>query len=350
MYFFDKLIKKEKISSLIKRYRDQLSEYQDDPFLSRIDLNIIEEIENSKESKIKKELEKLRNYIKKPFKLSFEENKLNLFSTYNEIHNIWFLIHKGLNVEKIKERKGMQTPDYCIHIDNSKFYLELKTETFVNHVKNYSKMVENSFNAKIDAEEQRKNGYSIIMTSYSTNPYDSEYGTYNYETATLLIEKINNQLKFGQIECDKSRKNTNSFLLIDLRLLGPICTEDCFLKPVFSEIDNRTKENFFLSNQLWITCLGKKNEKLKLLKDSYYDSRPNSEPLWEEKTLQVNGILRDYSELQGLIFQTEYLCNSSFKYIGYSIHNNARTKMFMKQLCDSYIIYDIHHEKVVEIV
>lgn len=89
---------------------------------------------------------------------------------------------------------------------------------------------------------------------------------------------------------------------------------------------------------------------MKLLESSYYEWRSISEPLWEEKKLQANGILRDYSELQGLIFQTQHLCNSNFKYIGYSIHNNAKTKMFMKQFCDSYIIYDIHNEKVVEIV
>lgn len=116
MYFFNKLTKKEKVSSLIKRYHDELSEYQDEPFLSRIDFSIIEEIENSNEDKIKKELEKLREYIKEPFKLSFEENKLNLFSTFNEIHNIWFLTRKGLNVKRIKERKGKQTPDYYIYI------------------------------------------------------------------------------------------------------------------------------------------------------------------------------------------------------------------------------------------
>lgn len=111
MYFLNKLIKKEKISSLIKRYYDELSEYQDDPFLSRIDFSIIEKIENSNENKIKKELEKLRKYIKEPFKLSFEENKLNLFSTFNEIHNIWFLTKKRLNIEKNKRKTAFGRSD-----------------------------------------------------------------------------------------------------------------------------------------------------------------------------------------------------------------------------------------------
>lgn len=128
----------------------------------------------------------------------------------------------------------------------------------MNHVKNYLKMTENSFTAKIDAEEQKKNGCSIIMTSYSTNPYDSEYGTYNYEAATLLIQRINNQLKSGQIEYDKSQKNNNSFLLIDLRLLGAICTEDCFFKPVFSQIDERTKKILFYQINYGLLVLVKK--------------------------------------------------------------------------------------------
>lgn len=134
MYFLNKSIKKEKISSLIKRYYDELSEYQDDPFLSRIDFSIIEKIENSNENKIKKELEKLRKYIKEPFKLSFEKNKLNLFSTFNEIHNIWFLTKKGLNIEKIKEK--LLSDALTIHKSNAEVAaaLGITEKTVVNYL------------------------------------------------------------------------------------------------------------------------------------------------------------------------------------------------------------------------
>lgn len=333
---------KEKISTLIKKYKETVEEYANDPFISRINIPIIKDIEEHGPKELQDSVEKLRVYLEVENKHIFDENKITLFAAYNEILSIKNLLDKGLDVHKIKEKKGVQTPDFCLKIFKNDFYLELKTQTFADHLENFPKMIESSLDAKADEDRQMKSGEKIIVSEYSINPYNTEYGAYTYEAATLLIDRINNQIKTGQIEF---KDKNYSFLIVDLRLLGPICTKEEFLNPNFKQKDERTKQYYELSNQLWITALGKIGEIIKLKKpDNWY---PIREPLWEEKTLDKNGILRDYPKLKGLLFQIESLSNTNFTYIGYSIYNDAKTKMAMDAICEDYLIYSLKKECII---
>lgn len=331
---------KRKVSALLIDYKNNYNDYQNDPFIDRIDINLISTIENKKDKALLSEVEKLRDYLSNTTDISFNENKLNLFTTYNEIANVWYLHNKGVDIEKINERKqkGISTPDFCIRQGKNKNFVELKTPIFINHLENYKDMVEVSFDAKIDGYNQRKNGRNIIITEYAVNPYHSNSGDYTYDMLSTLIKHINNQIKPSQIKKENDR-NKYSFLLIDLRLLPPICSKGSFMKPMFDAFDERRKNTFQVTNQLWFTAFGKIDQDVIVKKDAsqWY---PLNEELWEPKKSENNGILIDYKYLDGLLFQIESLDNSSFTYLGYSIHNKANIKCLFDLMCDGYIIYD----------
>ena len=86
--YFQKEEPKEKISSLIENYKRKVEEYGKDPLISRIDIQLIKNIENNGPKELQIEVEKLRACLEGDIKYNFDENKITLFAAYNEILNI----------------------------------------------------------------------------------------------------------------------------------------------------------------------------------------------------------------------------------------------------------------------
>jgi hypothetical protein len=244
------------------------------------------------------------------------------FDEYNEAVTYLSIKNKNLLIDRVKEVKGKNTPDFQITSNNKTFYIEMKTLGFADGDLNYVDAVNKGLESQISLEQQINNGRNVAIAETFISPffYSTKEESYNQLIQTRIIEtivnKINNNLKEEQF------KDGKTILLIDLSLMLLPYDWKSNSVPIFQE--NLRKS--MVSGIFWYSAFGKLDERI--FSTIEFEGAKNI-----EGKLRVEGILNNYPFIKALCFQT-YNVSKERKVVG--LHRSQDQEMIdiLLPLCD----------------
>jgi hypothetical protein len=196
-------------------------------------------------------VDKLISLINQP-SFALDGRLTNEFAqTLGEAHFFVLCLEKGISLTRIQEQSH-KTPDFQLKIGALDLFFEVKTLSVVDGQIGISKHLDDALDARIEIEEQLKEGKRIasaisVIQPYGAKPYIKGKGTITAVIETL-IEKTRQNIKRDQYS------NENSFLVINLSIIPPCCTENYTLRPAYPDDYLFNKA---VTGDLWMLAFGK---------------------------------------------------------------------------------------------
>lgn len=189
-------------------------------------------------------------------------------------------------IRRTTKRKHQVTPDFIYKPYD--IYFEIKTLSVVFGKEGIKKSLEDALDARIEIEQQLKQGRKIASSVYVIQPYGEKPYKRGTITAVIetLLEKTRQNIKRGQFPNDKS------FLVINLSLIPPFRTENYVLRPAYCD-DYMFKKA--VSGDLWMTAFAQ--PRMLVLGIPEFEGKPCVESVIDKK-----GILLEFDIIAGILF------------------------------------------------
>ena len=216
-------------------------------------------------------------------KIDYDDRIKSAFDDYNEALVYYTLKYiKCYDIQNITETKT-KTPDFTISYNSDDFFVEMKSLAFGDGNLGYKKAMEESVEANISIEEQRKKGKRICSSIRTIRPFNCKDA---HDQLTQIYRKIDNNIKGGQF------LSGDTVLLVDLTqiTLGlGLDGGECF-----SSYPGAS--GCLLSGMLWNLAFGKVEHLYYI--NPEFDGKPNI----SDNSLGFDGLLHIYNQVKGIIF------------------------------------------------
>lgn len=213
--------------------------------------------------------------------------------TLGEAH-FWSLCKdRGVELKRVPEQPqhSVKTPDFESIGLSPKLYFEVKTLSVVGGDFGIAKMLDGAVDANIAVEAQINAGARIAMAEQCVTPYgDKPYAGNGALTAVIstLVDKARQNLKKDQF------KHPNTFLVVNLSIIGPFEATTAALRPSYPS------KNLYIASvtgELWMAAFGKPGMLIQTMPE--FEGKPAIEGV-----LPTTGILSDPTNdfVDGILF------------------------------------------------
>lgn len=251
------------------------------------------ELESDSIPMFKETLESINKLVEKALKSIEDYNTIvQIKNLYSEAY-IFSKLRSLVAIKKIQEKKS-KTPDYVIRFRGKDIFIELKSLNMLEGTIKHKRIMEESLDSKIAAENQIHNGSKVGFGEQEIQPYLTQNNKeYDPRSVRLVIEslidKINQNIKTEQYS------SGDTVLLVDLSDQLPLIS-----KPL-EAIQKRYHEKLgdtFVNGELWNVAFGKLNDEI--LRPAEFKGANNL-----DGKLKKEGILISHPYIKGLIFHID---------------------------------------------
>lgn len=206
-----------------------------------------------------------------------------------EAHFSLLCAERKISLERVPQGRH-KTPDFHYHTNQIDLYFEVKTLSVVDGSFGINRHLDNTLNDQIELERQMNTGKRVAIVSSVMQPYGNKpyiNGTI-FAVIKTLIEKISQNIKTGQFS------NPLTFLVVNLSMLPPFCTDNRALRPIYCD---NFMFNKCITGELWMMAFGQPG--MLIHGNPGFEGKPSIEGI-----INKCGILADdnYADISGLFF------------------------------------------------
>lgn len=165
-----------------------LNEYSSSHSLSAIDLKTLRaiDLEAHCDRVLDELMQELRSRLEKAPDIDEVTAYSQVFEAYGEVIAYRFL-RERMPTEKVRERKGQQTPDFRCRPEGSRpFYVEVKTFDIVGGQPRNRAMMDDALESKVHLEKQMRAGKAVAHAVTEVAPYRKSGETDGYDSYSLI--------------------------------------------------------------------------------------------------------------------------------------------------------------------
>lgn len=213
----------------------------------------------------------------------------NFIEQLGEAHFHVVSKQEGLNLVKIPERTNAKTPDFKICGDPD-VYFEVKTPSVVDGELGIRQAIEDSWQGRIELENQIEKGQRIALVEQVVTPYGNVPHEKRLMCAiSVLQNKIRSNIKQKQYSMGPT------YLVCSLLVLHPYGGKtNSVLRPVFR---SSTDDPNYVSGHLWMTAFSEPG--MIIHSEPEFEGSPAMEGRIERAGILVGN---DYNFVEGIIF------------------------------------------------
>ncbi|MDY0187774.1 MAG: hypothetical protein RBR16_07625 [Syntrophus sp. (in: bacteria)] len=195
-----------------------------------------------------------------------------------------------LQIKKINESKTEKKPDFSVTFRGREYFVELKSLNMLDGKLKHRTIMENSFNGKIELENQISSGKRVASNIVLIQPYHVPGKEYDPSSPRMvihfLIDKICQNIKKDQFS------QGETILLVDLSGQLPLLNspENSIYK-TYKDYELKNE----ISGELWHVALGKIGDNLH--RPIKFEGQSS-----EDGRLIKNGVLVEFPFIKGIIF------------------------------------------------